>query len=229
MKYSKIAILALSALVFLILAATIFMHLIPESGDRVENARQRVQAGLGEHFGKPVFIRIIKEDAAFELWVQERNGIWHILKTYSIAGMSGGIGPKTAEGDKQAPEGFYRVYPRSMNPRSKFHLAFNIGYPNRYDRELGRTGSFIMVHGSIWSVGCFAMTDAGIDEIYTLVNEAFKAGAENVPVQIYPFRMTAERMKKEKGNTHYAFWQHLHPGWQHTETRQEPYPDTDTP
>ena len=79
MKYSKIAILALSALVFLILAATIIMHLIPESGDRVENARQRVQAGLGEHFGKPVFIRIIKEDEAFELWVQERNGIWHIL------------------------------------------------------------------------------------------------------------------------------------------------------
>ena len=206
----------------------VFSRQPPE--DRVTTARKRAAKEWAAHFGKPVFIRIIKEERLLELWLQEPDkGTWKCHKSYTIAGMSGSIGPKTAEGDKQAPEGFYRVYPRSMNPRSKFHLAFNIGYPNRYDRELGRTGSFIMVHGSIWSVGCFAMTDAGIDEIYTLVNEAFKAGAENVPVQIYPFRMTAERMKKEKGNTHYAFWQHLHPGWQHTETRHEPYPDTDTP
>lgn len=216
-------------LILSILSLLIFMNIIPENGDRVENARQRAQAGLGEHFGKPVFIRIIKEEETFELWVQEKNGIWRILKTYAIAGMSGSIGPKTEEGDKQAPEGFYRVYPRSLNPRSKFHLAFNIGYPNRYDRELGRTGSFIMVHGSIWSVGCFAMTDAGIDEIYTLVNEAFKAGTESVPVQIYPFRMTPARMEREKNNEHYPFWQHLLPGWLHTEAWQEPYPDTDTP
>lgn len=224
MRLRVACLLILSTLILLIC-----MNLIPESGDRVENARQRVQAGLGEHFGKPIFIRIIKEDKDFELWVQEKDGHWHILKTYEIAGMSGTLGPKTAEGDKQAPEGFYRVYPRSMNPRSKYHLAFNIGYPNLYDRGLGRTGSFIMVHGSIWSVGCFAMTDAGIDEIYTLVNEAFKAGAENVPVQIYPFRMTPARMENERSHAQHSFWQHLLPGWQHTETTQEPYPDTDTP
>ena len=122
--------------------------------------------------------------------------------SYSIAGMSGTLGPKTTEGDKQAPEGFYRVFPHALNPQSRFHLSFNIGYPNAYDKSLSRTGSYIMVHGGKASVGCFAMTDAGIEEIYTLVNEAFKAGAESVPVQVYPFRMTPERMAQEADNEH---------------------------
>ena len=195
--------------------------------DRVATARQNVQEEFGEHFGKPVFIRIIKDDRDLELWVQEADKSWRILKTYHIFGMSGDLGPKTAEGDEQAPEGFYRVYPRSMNPRSKFHLAFNIGYPNAYDRSLERTGSFIMVHGNILSIGCFAMTDSRVEEIYTLVNEAFKAGVSYVPVQVYPFRMTPERMQEEQENEHYAFWQHLLPGWQHTETTATPYPDKD--
>ena len=204
-------------------------HLHASNDDRVTTARQNVQSTWGKHFGKPVFIRIIKEDYAFELWVQEQDGNWNMLKTYEIAAMSGETGPKTAEGDEQAPEGFYRVYPRSMNPHSRYHLSFNVGYPNAYDRSLGRTGSYIMVHGGDESVGCFAMTDPCIEEIYTLVNEAFKAGVPGVPVQVYPFRMEADRMVEERENEHYDFWQHLLPGWLHTETRQEPYPDTDTP
>lgn len=196
---------------------------------RVTQARQRVQAGLGQHFGKPVFIRIIKEDYELELWLQDADGSWGIHKVYDIAAMSGDLGPKQAEGDKQAPEGFYRVVPGNMNPRSRFHLSFNIGYPNAYDRRLGRTGSFIMVHGGDKSIGCFAMTDPCIEEIYTLVNEAFKAGIPNIPVQIYPFRMNPERMQEEAESEHIKFWQHLLPGWQHTESRHEPYPDADTP
>ena len=195
--------------------------------DRPATARLNVQAEFGEHFGKPVFIRIIKDDRDLELWVQEADKSWRILKTYHIFGMSGDLGPKTAEGDEQAPEGFYRVFPRSMNPRSSYHLSFNIGYPNAYDRSLGRTGSFIMVHGDILSIGCFAMTDARIEEIYTLVNEAFKAGIGYIPVQVYPFRMTPERMQEEQENEHYEFWQHLLPGWQHTEATSTPYPDKD--
>lgn len=195
---------------------------------RVATARQNVQPELGEHFGKPVFIRIIKEDYELELWVQEADKNWHCIKTYEIAGMSGDLGPKTREGDEQAPEGFYRVVPGAMNPRSSYHLSFNIGYPNSYDRSLGRTGSFIMVHGSDVSIGCFAMTDPGIEEIYTLVNEAFKAGVEDVPVQVYPFRMTPERMAEEAQNKHYEFWQHLLPGWQYTEQHAAPYPDNDS-
>lgn len=216
-------------LLTLIILSVIVMEMAPAqtTGDRVLDARNNVQSEFAEHFGKPVFIRIVKEDRDLELWVQEADKSWHILKSYHIFGMSGELGPKTAEGDEQAPEGFYRVYPHSMNPRSKFHLSFNIGYPNAYDRKLGRTGSFIMVHGDILSIGCFAMTDARIEEIYTMVNEAFKAGTVHVPVQVYPFRMTAERMLKERESEHFEFWQHLLPGWQHTETSCSPYPDSD--
>ncbi len=195
---------------------------------RVTMARQHCLAESEAHFGKPVFIRIIKEERILELYVQEEPRQWRLLKTYPIAAMSGTIGPKTREGDRQAPEGFYRVYPAAMNPRSRFHLAFNIGYPNSYDKTLGRTGSFIMVHGGTSSVGCFAMTDGLIEELYTLVQEAFLAGAEFVPVQIYPFRMTAERMAAESRSIHYPFWQHILPGWNHTETTHTPYDDTDS-
>lgn len=195
--------------------------------DRVAQARRRVDAtSLGFYFGSPVFIRIIKEERELQLWVQSL-GAWRILKTYPIPGMSGDLGPKTAEGDYQAPEGFYSVVSNGLNPRSKYHLSFNIGYPNAYDKSLGRTGSYIMIHGSNVSEGCFAMTDSGIEEIYTMVNEAFLAGQKSIPVQIYPFRMTAERMLAEKHNQHYAFWQLLQPGWLHTEQHKEPAPACD--
>lgn len=196
--------------------------------ERVSTARKNAEPTLGQHFGKPVFIRIIKEDYEFELYVQQPDGNWKLAKTYDIAGMSGDIGPKTREGDEQAPEGFYRVRPGAMNPRSNYHLSFNIGYPNAYDRSKGRTGSYIMVHGSDVSIGCFAMTDPGIEEIYTLVNEAFKAGVTSVPVQIFPFRMTKERMAEEAFSEHIEFWQHLLPGWEYTEEHGAPYDDSDS-
>lgn len=212
---------------FIILISVLMSNLCEGKPNRDVVARQNVQPMLGKHFGKPVFIRIIKEEYLLELWLKETNGEWRILKTYDIAAMSGDLGPKTAEGDEQAPEGFYRVYKSNMNPRSRYHLAFNIGYPNSYDRKLGRTGSFIMIHGDMVSIGCFAMTDARIEEIYTLVDEAFKAGAGYIPVQVYPFRMTPERMQEEEESEHIDFWNHLLPGWQYTESKKAPYPDKD--
>jgi len=196
----------------------------PASDNRVSLAREHVAAELGSCFGHPVFIRIIKEELLLELWCQDKDGAWDILRCYPIAAMSGDLGPKTAEGDLQAPEGFYAVHPGSMNPRSAFHLSFNIGYPNAYDRKRGRTGSLIMIHGGEASIGCFAMTDPVIEEIYTMVHEAHAAGQTYVPVQIYPFRMTEERMEEEKESPHYAFWRSLLlPGWQDTEQHRRPY------
>ena len=194
---------------------------------RVRTARHHAFRDFREHFGKPVFIRIIKEERVLELWVQDKDGEWEILTTYDIAGMSGDLGPKTKQGDRQAPEGFYRLTRRSLNPRSQYHLGMNVGYPNRYDRAHRRTGGLIMIHGSNVSIGCFAMTDRKIEESYTLVNEAFKAGVQDVPVQIYPFRMTESRMRKERNNKHFSFWQHLQPGYLYTEDKDAPYPSND--
>ncbi len=215
----------------LLFCATSFLPILPDcleattnnGQDRVAVARKNTEKEFGEFFGKPVFIRIVKESLLLELWVQHK-GKWQKLRKFPIAGMSGELGPKTAEGDGQAPEGFYDVVPGRMNPRSNYHLSFNIGYPNKRDRELGRTGSLIMVHGSNVSIGCFAITDEGIEKVYTMINEAFRGGQKRVLVQIYPFEMTPERMQKERNSPHFTFWQELQHGWTHTHEKQEPYP-----
>jgi murein L,D-transpeptidase YafK len=155
-------------------------------------------AGAELRPGLPVFIRIIKESSELELWMQ-RGSTWLLLHTYPICRWSGRLGPKLREGDGQAPEGFYVVTAKALNPKSAYHLSFNLGYPNAYDRAHGRTGSFLMVHGDCRSIGCYAMTDAGIEQIYRLVEAALAAGQVGVPVHIFPFRMTADNMERYFG------------------------------
>src|SRR5690606_37364471 len=96
---------------------------------------------------QPIFIRIFKEESELEVWKQRDDGRFYHFKTYPICQWSGDLGPKIKEGDRQAPEGFYRVTRHQMNPNSKYHLAFNLGFPNAYDRAHNRTGKFLMVHG----------------------------------------------------------------------------------
>ena len=198
----------------------------PTPAQKQQSARQAAGDTFGEYYGKPVFLRIIKEDELMELWGQ-MGDTWRLLKEYPIAAMSGTLGPKTREGDCQAPEGFYAVRLKGLNPNSNYYLSFNIGYPNAYDRSLQRTGSYIMVHGSDVSIGCFAMTDEGIAEIYGMVEAALKAGQPAVPVQVYPFRMTPARMKAEADSPHAEHWKHLLPGWQYTQLNDAPYPNRD--
>jgi len=138
---------------------------------RAEKAATRVTPELRKalkevqlQFGAPVFIRIFKESDELELWMAGSKGRFKLFRTYEICRWSGGLGPKLKEGDRQSPEGFYEVGPDRMNSRSRFHLAFNLGFPNEYDRTRGRTGSYLMVHGSCVSVGCYAMTDDRIEE-----------------------------------------------------------------
>ena len=95
----------------------------------------------------PVLIRIFKAESELEVWKQKDNGRFYLFKTYPICSYSGGLGPKIEQGDRQAPEGFYSVSLDGMNPRSKYYLSFDVGFPNAYDRAHGRTGSNIMVHG----------------------------------------------------------------------------------
>lgn len=176
---------------------------------RSEAAKKRVAPRLEKLFGCPVYLRAFKEEEELELWVQQ-GGTWQLHHTYPILGQSGTLGPKTAEGDEQVPEGFYAVTPRGMNPCSSYHLSFNIGYPNAYDTAHGRTGSLIMIHGKDCSIGCLAMGDPAIEEIYTLVAEALRAAPERpVPVHIFPFRMTEERLNKEADSPHIEFWRYL--------------------
>lgn len=183
-------------------------------------------AAMGLRYGDPVFIRVFKEERLLELWVRRPDqSAFQLFRSYPVAAMSGRLGPKLAEGDWQAPEGFYFVPREQMNPASKYHLSFDLGFPNAYDASHGRTGTFLMVHGNRVSAGCYAMTDAKIEEIYTLCDAALTNGQPFFRVHCFPFRMTAERLEQARDHQWFPFWQNLKEGHDLFETHRLP-PDT---
>jgi murein L,D-transpeptidase YafK len=217
---------ALTALVLLLAASGLSgclgeataPHLKP-----IPAATQARMAKLGMTAEAPILMRIFKEEAELEIWKQKDDGRFHLFKSYPICNFSGDLGPKLKEGDKQAPEGFYTVSPGRMNPNSNFHLSFNLGYPNYYDAALGRTGAHLMVHGDCSSAGCYAMTDALIEEIYAIAREAFEGGQRDFHVHAFPFRMTDANMARHRGHRWYGFWQMLKDGYDAFEqTRVQP-------
>lgn len=171
----------------------------------------------------PILVRLFKQEAELEIWKQDRSGRFALLKTYPICRWSGDLGPKVREGDRQAPEGFYSISPGQMNPQSAYYLSFNTGYPNAFDKALGRTGSQLMVHGDCSSRGCYAMTDEQIAEIYSLGRESFFGGQKSFQLQAYPFKMTPANLAKHRNNPNMPFWRMIKDGNDHFEvTKQEP-------
>ncbi len=192
---------------------------VPQSG-RSRTAMTHVTPQLkkdlqakGMTLGSPVYLRMFKEENELELWI-EVQGVFERFETLAICNYGGrGPGPKEKEGDGRAPEGFYYVTPAQFNPYSNFHLAFNLGYPNRYDIACGRTGSALMVHGQCCSIGCYAMTDSGIDRIWTLCCAALDSGQPFFRVHIFPFRMTQENMVRHRNSPWFEFWKNLKEGY----------------
>jgi len=162
--------------------------------------------------GAPVFLRIFKSTRQLEVWL-EKDARFELFRSYPICSYSGDLGPKLRTGDLQSPEGFYFVTPSRLNPASRFHLSFNLGYPNAYDRAHGRTGSFLMVHGSCVSIGCYAVTDEGIEEIYTLVDAALRGGQSFFRVHIFPFPMTDKNLAEQRDSRWSGFWTNLKDGY----------------
>jgi murein L,D-transpeptidase YafK len=160
----------------------------------------------------PILVRVFKKESELEVWKRTVDGEYAHLKTYPICRWSGQLGPKRREGDRQAPEGFYTITPGLMNPNSSYYLSFDTGYPNAYDRAHGGTGSYLMVHGSCSSRGCYAMTDEGIAEVYALAREAFSGGQKGFQFQAYPFKMTAENLAKFRNDPNIAYWRNLKEG-----------------
>lgn len=178
-----------------------------------ERVRPRLETELQKRnlkFGAPVFVRIFKEPAILELWLQNGSK-FERFKTYPICKFSGTLGPKVKEGDKQAPEGIYRVDASQMNPNSRYHLSFNVGYPNALDQFHGRTGSALMVHGKCVSIGCYAMGDDAIEEIWTLCSAALNGGQKAFDVHIFPFPLRESKLTKHANHPWIAFWRDLQP------------------
>jgi murein L,D-transpeptidase YafK len=178
-------------------------------------------AAQGVALGAPVFIRIFKREFELELWLK-RGDRFQRFATYPICRWSGSLGPKLQEGDSQAPEGFYTVDAKALNPNSRFHRSFNLGFPNVFDRAHNRTGSFVMVHGGCASIGCFAMTDPVVDEIWRLVTAALKGGQKRFHVHVFPFRMTNDNMTRRERAPSATFWRNLKRGHDMFEESQLP-------
>ncbi len=207
-----------------------------------EKVRPELEAALKKkdlRFGAPIFVRIFKESNELEVWVQrEPEAVtrddppgkggpeFELFRTYKICYWSGNLGPKVKQGDGQAPEGFYVVSRGRMNPLSSYHLSFDLGYPNAYDHAHKRTGNYLMVHGSCVSIGCYAMTDERIEEIYTLADAALAGGQKYFRVHCFPFRMTDKRMEKaankEDEKQWLSFWGNLREGYDRFEQKKLP-------
>jgi murein L,D-transpeptidase YafK len=167
-----------------------------------------------------VFMRVFKRERVLELWARPAGADrFALLKEYPICALAGEIGPKRKQGDNQTPEGFYEI--DSFNPNSEYLLSLHVNYPNDSDRVLGsrsNLGGAIFIHGGCKTIGCIAVTDEAIEELYWIAVEARSVGQERIPVHIFPSRLTDSELSmlenafdEEPGLV--EFWRNLQPGY----------------
>lgn len=168
-------------------------------------------ASAGLAAGAPVFIRAFKAQSELELWML-KDGAYRLFATYPICYFSGTLGPKMREGDRQTPEGFYNLTRDLLHRGGRWPRSLDIGYPNVFDRAQARHGSAILVHGGCTSIGCFAMTNPVIKEIYDLTEAAILQGQANVPIHVFPFRMTDANLDQYRDSPWRDFWLNLKQG-----------------
>ncbi len=194
---------------------------------RVKNAYKLKEESLhqlykekgADFLSSGIFIRVFKQEKKLELWAKNKQGVYILLKEYTICSASGSLGPKRQQGDEQVPEGFYHI--DLFNPYSSFHLSMRINYPNSSDKLLSNAanpGGDIFIHGHCVSIGCLAMTDDKIRELYIAAVQARNSGQQKIPVHIFPFRMTKEKMTsyRQKYNHNLPlvnFWENLKTGY----------------
>ncbi|RZK36177.1 MAG: hypothetical protein EOO90_27825, partial [Pedobacter sp.] len=181
-------------------------------------ALQKSLQSAGFNGSFELYIAAYKTEGKLEVWLKTANqSQYKIFKTYDFCAHSGTIGPKVIEGDGQTPEGFYKI--NVFNPMSNFHLSLGIDYPNKVDvartGKGNKTGGDIYIHGNCVTIGCIPLTDEKIKEVYVLAVEARNAGQGDIPVSIYPFKMTDANMKKYGSQypQQISFWQTLQKGY----------------
>jgi murein L,D-transpeptidase YafK len=203
-----------------------------DKNDRVKEARHSKENNLKSLFESKainyppdkIFLRAFKQDKILEIWVKTKeNHKFQFLKSYKFTKSSGTLGPKRKEGDYQIPEGFY--YIDRFNPQSNFYLSLGINYPNQSDKLLGnkdKPGGDIFIHGGAASVGCIPIGDENIKELYLLCLDVKSSGLKNIPVHIFPTKLTDEGINYLK--TKYPekmdlidFWENLKAGYDYFE------------
>jgi murein L,D-transpeptidase YafK len=163
-----------------------------------------------------LFIRAIKDEQKLEVWAKNKNdGMYKIINTYEFCATTGELGPKRRSGDKQMPEGFYKV--DRYNPESMYYLSFRINYPNESDLKFAdklNPGDNIYIHGDCLTIGCIPIGNENIKELYLLAAMAKDAGTVNV--HIFPTRLNKAGMDKISAGASTdvkKFWASLAPGY----------------
>lgn len=204
-----------------------FLDDTPRGRAREDRAKQLKSGILKDLFAsaglsyppKRLFFRVFKEEREFEVWASDdRRGPMDHLATYTVCHASGKAGPKTRQGDGQVPEGFYRL--DALNRNSNYFLSMHVNYPNELDRKLRRTGSAIMVHGNCVSIGCMAMSDDRIMELYLMVKDS--GLLPNVPIHIFPQRDMEQLLLEAPEGKLQTFWASLERGLRFFEETGEP-------
>jgi murein L,D-transpeptidase YafK len=167
-----------------------------------------------------ILIMAYKAEKQLEIYAKRNNEtIYKLIAVYNICASSGELGPKRVQGDRQVPEGFYKI--DRFNPTSNFYLSLGINYPNQSDRKKSNAsnlGGDIFIHGSCVTIGCLPMTDDKIKEIYLYAIFARNNGQNAIPVYIFPFRMTDSNFqifekKYSKNQELIDFWTNLKSGY----------------
>ncbi len=145
-----------------------------------------------------IYLRAFKQEKVIELWAKNNSdNKYQLIKKYDICRISGRIGPKRKQGDRQIPEGFYHI--SRFNPYSNYYLSLGINYPNKADKILGEKGNLgndIFIHGDCVTIGCLPITNDQIKELYIFCIEAKNSSQNNIPVSIFPAELTDENFEK---------------------------------
>lgn len=166
-----------------------------------------------------MYLRAFKHERELEVWAGSKTGPLVKVKTYPFCAASGELGPKRQQGDLQVPEGFYSI--DLFNPYSNFHLSMRVSYPNAADKRhktASDPGGNIFVHGNCVSIGCIAIEDEPIEELYLMVLDTRAKTKRNVPIHIFPRRLDAAGMKaleagRAASDPLVTFWRSLQPAY----------------
>jgi murein L,D-transpeptidase YafK len=161
-----------------------------------------------------LFLRAFKHEEEIEAWGADKGEEMTLIKAWKLTAKSGGPGPKRREGDRQIPEGCYRV--AIFNPKSNFHLSLGLDYPNAADRvhsDKEKPGFDIYIHGNQMSIGCLAIGDDMIEQLYLLAADYRSASRDEIPVHIFPARMEGPEWEdlRTRYPQHANFWAELEP------------------
>lgn len=206
---------------------------------RVQKAKDQKLGALAGEFSRKglsfakteeIFFRVFKQEARLEAWVRQKGQSTFVkLKDYPVCALSGNLGPKRKQYDKQIPEGFYVI--DRFNPLSGYHLSMRVSYPNQSDIILGVRGSLggdIYIHGGCKTVGCLPMTNDEIQNLYLLCMYARDRGQENIPIHIFPYDFSqgqpdyvVNQLVEEKKAATLALWDNFKEGFQFFEDQKK--------